>query len=148
MIKTKNTALRLIVYTTLMAGFSIFNACERLETVTVDGFSCQNCFQSKPDWVQFNIEVTINDENPFVPLTIYIGNIEDNIVDWVDTSYISSYWVDVKPDRYYSVKAEYKDGSTIVYAIDGDNIKLKHNTSDCDVPCYYQSGGYTDVRLR
>ena len=123
-------------------------SCERLESVTVEGFSCQNCFQTKPEWVRFNVEVTINEENPFVPLTIYVGNIEDNVVDWVDTTSRTDYWVEVRPDRYYSVKAEYKEGSVTVFAIDGDDVKLKQNTSDCDSPCWYQTGGYTDVRLR
>lgn len=121
--------------------------CERLETVTIDGFDCRTCYQNRPDWVQLNVVTTINEENPFVPITIYIGNVEDGNIDWVDTSYSESYWVDVKPDRYYSVKAEYKDGSSTVYAIDGDKIKQKQNTTDCDVPCYYQAGGYIDVRL-
>lgn len=133
----------------LMISFILFgSSCERLEDITVPDFSCADCFQLRPDWVQLNIAVTINDENPSVPLTIYIGNIEDGNIDWVDTSFTKSYWVDVKPDKYYSVKAEYRDGSSIVYAIDGDKIKLKHNTSDCDQPCYYQSGGYMDARLK
>jgi len=123
-------------------------SCERLENVTIEGFDCFNCYQTRPEWVQLNVSATINSENPWVPLTIYIGNIEDGNIDWIDTTYNSNYWVDVRPDKYYSVKAEYKDGSTTVYTIDGDKIKLKHNTNDCDEPCYYQSGGYIDVRLR
>jgi len=123
-------------------------SCERLENVTIEAFDCINCYQTRPEWVQLKVSVTINTENPNVPLTIYNGNIEDGNIDWIDTSYSADYWVDVRPDKYYTVKAEYKDGSITVYAIDGDKIKLRHNSSDCDVPCYYQSGGYIDVRLR
>lgn len=123
-------------------------SCERLKDVPVDGFDCSTCYQNQPTWVQLNIVTTINGENPYVPLTIYIGNIEDGNIDWVDTTYNESYWVDVKPDRYYSVKAEYKDGTNKVFAIDGDDVKLKQNTNNCEVPCYYQSGGYMDVRLK
>jgi hypothetical protein len=126
-----------------MAGLS----CERLDGIIIDGFDCSNCYQEKPEFVQLNVFVTLDSENPFVPLTIYVGDVEDNNIDWEDTTYNKSYWVDVIPGRYYSVKAEYKDGSKKIFAIDGDDVKLKENTTDCDVPCYYQVGGYVDVRL-
>lgn len=139
---------KLFKYGLILLSFLLLNSCERLENINTPGFSCSECFQQRPEWVQLNIAVTINDENPFVPITIYVGNVEDNIVDWVDTTYNTDYWVDVKPDRDYSVKAEYKDGSKTIFAIDGDNVKLKYTDTNCDEPCYYQVGGYMDVRLR
>ncbi len=126
----------------------LWSSCERLENVSIEGFDCYDCYQTKPEWVELNVTLTVNSANPYVPLTIYIGDFEDNNIDWVDTAYGSKYWLDVRPDRYYSVKAEYKDGGTTVYVIDGDKVKLRKNTTDCDEPCFYQSGGYIDVRLR
>ena len=140
--------IRLFAGMMLTAAALLPSSCERLENVSVEGFSCSNCFQDKPEWVRLNVTLTVNGENPYVPLTIYIGDFEDNNIDWVDTAYSTSYWVEVRPDRYYSVKAEYKDGSKRVFAIDGDKVKLRQNTTNCDVPCYYQVGGYVDVRLR
>ncbi|MCB2220338.1 MAG: hypothetical protein KQI35_08090 [Bacteroidetes bacterium] len=122
-------------------------SCERYEPASA-GVDCLECYQQKPEWVQLNAKVTINSENPFVPLTIYKGDFENGVVDWIDTTWKEDYWVDVKPDEYYSVKAKYKDGTKTIYAIDGDNVKLKLSRNDCDVECYYQKGGYVDVRLR
>ncbi|HPE57181.1 MAG TPA: hypothetical protein P5514_05570 [Bacteroidales bacterium] len=133
----------LIVLTIILA----ITSCERAEPVSA-GVDCTECYQDKPEWVQLTAEVTINAENPYVPLTIYVGDYENGQVDWTDTTWKSEYWVDVKPDRYYSVVAKYKDGSKIIYAVDGDDIKLKRSNSDCDAECYYQKGGYIDVRLR
>jgi hypothetical protein len=144
----KNFLIRFLTGIIILFTSLVPSSCERLENVSIEEFNCFNCYQTKPEWVQLNVTLTLNGQNPSVPLTIYIGDFEDNNIDWVDTAYASSYWVDVKPDRYYSVKAEYKDGSATVYAIDGDKIKLRKNSTDCDAPCYYQVGGYIDVRLR
>jgi hypothetical protein len=122
--------------------------CEREQPSGLGVVDCSKCYQMKPEWVRLNVVLTINRENPFVPLSIYVGNVEDNILDWQDTSYSKDYWVDVKPDRYYSVKAEYKKGTKTIFAIDGDKVKLDLLTADCDQDCYYQRGGNVDVRLK
>ena len=145
---SKSILVRILTGMTLLVAAAVPSSCERLENVTVEGFDCFNCYEVKPQWVQLNVTLTINGENPFVPLTIYVGDFDENNIDWVDTPYSTPYWLDVAPDRYYTVKAKYRDGATTVYAIDGDNIKLRKNNGDCDVPCYYQAGGYVDVRLR
>jgi hypothetical protein len=121
--------------------------CEREQPSGLGVIDCSQCYQVKPEWVRLNVLLTINSENPFVPLSIYVGNVEDNTLDWQDTSYSKDYWVDVKPDRYYSVKAEYKKGTKTIFAIDGDKVKLDLLTADCDQDCYYQRGGNVDVRL-
>ncbi len=126
----------------------MFVSCERYDPVNVGEIDCYNCYNPRPEWVRLNIKVTINNENQKVPLTIYIGNFEDGNVDWIDTTSIADYWVEVHPDQYYSVKAEYKDGNKLIYAIDGDKIKLNYTENSCDEPCYYSTGGYIDVQLK
>ncbi|RLD49982.1 MAG: hypothetical protein DRJ05_20225, partial [Bacteroidetes bacterium] len=54
----------------------IIFACERIENVS-SGVECSECYQEKPEWGVFNATVTINNENRFVPLVIYRGNVED-----------------------------------------------------------------------
>ena len=123
-------------------------ACERNENINIDEFDCSECYQEKPDSVLLNASVTINSNNPYVALIIYKGNVEDGTIDYIDTTYIQDYWLVVKVDEYYSVKAKYVSGTDTIYAIDGDHVKLKHTDSNCDEPCYYKSGGHIDVRLR
>ncbi len=141
---------QLIFYISLLAItlFMLFVSCERYEPLNIGDVDCYECFNPRPEWVKLNVKVTINHENQRVPLTLYIGNFEDGNVDWIDTTSSIDYWVDVHPDQYYSVKAEYKDGSKIIYAIDGDKIKLNYSKESCDEPCYYSTGGYIDVQLK
>lgn len=126
----------------------VMSSCERDEPVNAGDVDCYECYNPRPEWMKLNVKVTINDQNPEVPLTIYIGNVEDGNIDWVDTTNTNSYWVGVHPDQYYSVKAEYKDGSNTIFAIDGDKIQLKYSEDSCEEPCYYAVGGYIDVQLK
>ncbi len=124
------------------------SGCERKEPLNSGTFDCSTCYQNKPDYGPLQIKVTINAQNPSVPLVVYAGNIEDNDTIYIDTTYSSDYSVDVPVDRYYSVMAEYKDNNKIILAVDGDKLKTDKNTKDCDQECYYYKGGYIDVRLR
>jgi hypothetical protein len=131
----------------LIGCFFVIAGCERELPLNRGMVDCSQCYQVKPEWVRLNVVLTINSENPRVPLSIYIGDVEDNVLDWQDTSFSKDYWVEVKPDRYYSVIAEYRKGSKIIFAVDGDRVKLNYTTTDCDQDCFYQSGGHIDVRL-
>lgn len=133
------------VFLLLLALF-VFWSCERIDNAD-PGVVCSDCYQEKPEWGRFNAEVTISNENPFVPLIIYRGNVEDNDVEYVDTSWTTSYWVEVPVNAYYSISAEYKSGGKTIFAIDGDKFKVKYTESGCDKPCYYFQGGFADVRL-
>lgn len=143
--KKEKQARRICLF--LLFALLHITGCERERPSDIGVIDCSQCYQVKPEWVRLNVLLTINSENPFVPLSIYVGNVEDNALDWQDTSYSKNYWVDVKPDRYYSVKAEYKKETKTIFAIDGDKVKLDLLTTDCDQDCYYQRGGNVDVRL-
>lgn len=138
-------SIRLIL--PLLLSFLLVS-CERHETVYTGEFNCTECYQNKPEWAPLNYEVTINDQNPFIILKVYIGNIEDNNLDWIDTAYYQEGYIDVLPNVYHSVSAEYKDGSNTILAIDGDKVSMKYTSEECDVPCYYFRGGFVDLRLR
>ncbi|MEZ5197398.1 MAG: hypothetical protein R2764_13695 [Bacteroidales bacterium] len=112
-------------------------ACEREGAPGFSTVDCSECYQDKPDWGPLNATITINDQNPFVPLVIYRGNIEDNDIEYIDTATSKSYWVDVPVDRYYSISAKYLRGEETIFVIDGDELKTKYTETDCDQPCYY-----------
>jgi hypothetical protein len=140
-------AIRIVWLFTRITVFLSLTFCERQEPS--DGsFDCSKCYQDEPAMGPLTIYITINSENQRVPLVIYRGDIESNVIEYVDTSFQSEYWVDVPVDEYYSVKAEYKDGEKTIYAVDGDKLKLKKNATSCDQECFYFDGGYLDVRLR
>jgi hypothetical protein len=115
---------------------------------SIESFDCSTCYQDKPEWGPLQIIVTINSENTIVYLTIFRGDFEDDDIEYKDSTAFSDYTVDVPVDKYYSVKAEYKVGDKTIYAVDGDKLKVKKNSTSCDQECYYFKGGYIDVRLR
>jgi hypothetical protein len=122
----------------------LLTRCDNID-LTVD---CAECYQNEPEWGDIFVDVTINDENQYVPIIIYRGEFENNDIEYIDTAYESEYIIDVPLNLYYSVKAEYIVGSDTIYAIDGDKIKTKLNTEDCDQECYVIKGGNFDVRLK
>ena len=140
--KTRGSVFVLIFFMVLFTG------CEFYDPSNLSSFDCSTCYQDKPDWGPLQIKVTINSQHPSVPLVIYRGDIESNDVEYIDTAYTSDYTVDVPVDQYYSVTAEYRDGEKTIYAVDGDELKLKKNATDCDEECYYFEGGSIDVILR
>lgn len=133
---------------TIFALMAAFLACERDIPNEWTGFDCEKCYRQKPDSGALNAVLTINGENPFVPLVIYRGNIEDNDIEYIDTSWSDDYWLIVPVDRYYTITAEYKQNGKTVITLDGDKFKLKYSENDCDEPCYYFKGGYYDLRLK
>jgi hypothetical protein len=137
-----------VKWTFLIFIMILLTQCERDEPFDLSSFDCSLCYQDKPEYGPLEILVTINSENHAVPIVVYRGDIENNEIEYIDTAYYWDYVVDVPVDEYYSVTAEYKDGSNTIYSVDVDKLKLQFNTKDCDEDCYYYKGGYIDVRLR
>jgi len=138
-----------LLMTLLVFQLLIFSiSCERDVPSKLAGVDCNDCDNVRPEEGKLLVTLTINDENPYVPLVIYRGNIEDNNIEYVDTSYSTDYWVIVPVDNYYSITAEYKSGDKTIFAVDGDEFKIKYTDTDCSYPCYYFYGGYYDVQLK
>jgi hypothetical protein len=129
----------------IIAGLTFAGACEEYLGPSVD---CSECFWEKPDSAELVIYLTVNDEHPEVPIVLYRGKVEDGEVDWIDTVREETYYLYSAVGQYYSVAAEYRvDGKTIV-AIDGDEMKTKHVSEQCDYECWVVTGGYLKAELR
>jgi hypothetical protein len=129
----------------IIAGLAFAGACEEYLGPTID---CSECFREKPDSSELVIYLTVNDDHPEVPIVVYRGNVEDGQVDWIDTAREETYYLYSAVGQYYSVAAEYRvDGKTIV-AIDGDKMKAKHVSEQCDHECWIVAGGYLKAELR
>ena len=139
---------RLFFILFIIQALIISPACERDVPSKLTSVDCFDCDPVKPSSGKLIVTLTINEENPYVPLIIYKGYIEDNLIEYIDTSYTSDYWLIVPVNNYYSISAEYKSGDKTIFAVDGDDFKLKYTETDCEVPCYYFYGGYYDLQLR
>jgi hypothetical protein len=113
---------------------------------------CYGCKSEKPTSELLTIKVTRNSENPYVLLTIYRGKYDTardtaGYIEIIDTAKSNTYKHLVPVDQYYSVKARYKSGNKIIYAVDG-SIFQAQKQSGCDNQCWQMVGGYLDVTLK
>lgn len=129
---------------TILLTLSLFSCEEKIHFGTVD---CSECYQIKPDSADLVVKVTINDIYQEVPLTFYRGNIEDGVIEYMDTAYWHTYYLWVPANKDFSVKAEYKRGVTTIYAVDGTKIKVRKVPEACDEVCYVVDDEVIDVRL-
>lgn len=118
------------------------------EKIFTGDVNCDECYTDKPDEVDLIIEVTLNGEYPGVPIVVYRGEIEENQVEYVDTVFDNPYYLYVKVDRKYSVKAEYKKEDKTLFAVDASKPRVLKVTDACDAECYVIEDVNLDVRIR
>jgi len=122
-----------------------FLGCETEDVVfTVD---CNDCFGYVPDSADLIIYVTINAENPSVPITVFKGSLEQGEVDWRDTATTSEFYLFSALDEEYTVEATYRSGDRTILAYDGDRMHIYDAGDECGAPCYIVKGGIFDNRL-
>ncbi len=130
---------------TILVLMIIFS-CENIPSAL--NVNCEECYRNKPDSADLVIQLTIDKENPFVPVVFYKGNVESNNIEWVDT-FISETATLYSPiGQYYSIEAKYltEKGDTII-AIDGGKLKTTLVRDVCDSDCWIITGGKLDIRL-
>ncbi len=130
--KKKITISNIILLLLIISAVK-FSSCETEDlNFYID---CDYCLDAIPEWDTLRVSVTINDENPFVPLEFYIGDYDGGIVDWIDTARSEEFWLVSEVDVNYSVKATYHMGDKIIVAVDSDKIKGVDGEGDCYAPC-------------
>ncbi len=144
--------MKKIIYTTpiILLALTVvslkFTGCEQED---LDFYiDCDYCMEFVPDSAELIVTVTINDENPFVPLTFYSGDYEDGNIDFIDTTWTEERLLYSAVGVEYSVKATYKQGDETIVAIDGDKLRVVDGSDDCASTCYYIRGGTMDLRLK
>jgi len=140
----KGISLFLTVLLTIMA-ILIISCDENFDFLEID---CSECYGTRPEDGELIINVTINDENPEVPIAIYRDRIESGRIRIKDTISEKTVYIEVPLNHYYSIKAEYKVGNDSVFAIDGEKIKTQRVTDQCDTICWVIKGGRYDLRLK
>ncbi len=131
----------LIIFVSLIIALS----CEKSRSFSVN---CNECYTVRPDSADLIIYVTINSENPWVPLKLYRGDVEENQVDWIDTVYSKEYKLFSAVSQDYSVSVTYHDGTRKIIAVDGGKMVTSLVTDVCDADCWIIKGGILDVRLK
>ena len=147
----KKLHTRLLAAALLVLVSGKFTACEPEDWML--SIDCADCYGYAPDSANLIIKFTINAENDSVPLTFYLGDYEDGVIDWQDTATSKSddedeeFYLYSKMNSSYTVRATYHSGDQIIEAFDADEMTLYNANSECGSPCYIVKGGIFDVRL-
>ena len=122
-----------------------FTACEPEDWML--SIDCADCYGYAPDSADLIIKLTINAENDSVPLTFYLGDYEDGVIDWQDTATSEEFYLYSKMNSSDTVRATYNSGNKFIEAYDADDMELYNAAEECGSPCYIVKGGIFDVRL-
>jgi hypothetical protein len=122
-----------------------FTACEPEDWML--SIDCGDCYGYAPDSADLVIKLTINAENDSVPLTFYLGDYEEAVIDWQDTATSEEFYLYSKINSSYTVRATYRSGDKLIEAFDADDMELYNANEECGSPCYIVKGGFFDVSL-
>jgi hypothetical protein len=135
------------IVTIMVVLIIAFHSCNPEEWKTPD---CSECFVDEPTEAEINIKVSISNANPFVPVNIYLGRIEEEILVRSDTIRTRN-WTTVLPvGQYYTVTATYRYRANWewITAIDGNHVRTSRERTACDRPCWFVRGNNFNVELR
>ena len=100
--------------------------------------NCQistSCYTEKIDSGDVTIKISYQAGQPGVPVILYEGYVEDNVVLWSDTLYQSEITFYLPVDKRFAAEAYYFTSNQTIIALDG--AKLKSRTEDeCGTNCY------------
>jgi hypothetical protein len=140
----KRLFIKIVMALLLVLVSGKFTSCETEDWILeVD---CADCYGYKPDSANLIVYLSIDAENDSIPLTFYLGNYEEGVIDWQDTATTEDYYLYSKIGSDYTVRATYRSGSRVIEAFDADHMKLYDANSQCGSPCYIVKGGIFDLR--
>ncbi len=134
--KQMKSKIYFFAFTLILSSLILLAGCG--EDCSDGNYRPYDCLEREPANGILKIEVTLDGLNPIVPIEVYYGDYENNLLYFADTldSFAYEYWV---PNGDYSVKAKYNarinNRTVTVYSIDGGNISPS-STNYCDGDCY------------
>ena len=132
----------------IAAGLLLLAACSDSDSEDVcESPDYSNCNTTKPSEGILNVRVTINDDNCCVPVTVYVGDMEDHFIYLKDTVYSDWWSAEVPVGYFYTVTAQYRKGTEYVIAVDGDDVKASKNNY-CDSTCWSVKQGSVNLKLK
>jgi hypothetical protein len=143
----KKLTIYFFAYSIVLTVLLLITGCD--SDCSDGNYKPYDCLEREPSEGILRIEATLDGLNPVVPIEVYYGDYENNLLYFVDTldTFAYEYWV---PNGDYSVKAKYNariDNRLVtVYSIDGGNISYS-STNYCDGDCYSEGRLVLNAKL-
>lgn len=116
----------------ISTGIIVFTSCNKTDP------NCQistSCNTEKIDSGDVTINISYQVGQPGVPVILYDGYAEDNVILWSDTLYQSNITFYLPVGKRFAAEAYYVTSNQTIIALDGN--KLKDNTNEeCNTTCY------------
>lgn len=105
-------------------------------------------FKEKPKSQYLHSKITINEENQTVPVTVYIGPMEENNVRYDKnlSKYVKELWLET--DTYYTIVARYKLNGKTYRVVNGITLSVAKSCETCSKPYYYVEQKVIDLRFK
>jgi hypothetical protein len=111
--------------------------------------SCSDCKEEDP--VEVLIEAKIDPyelTNHSCEISIFEGNLEDNILISKYTSDTSPVIIKVHINKKYTIMAEYYRYGTFYTAFDSATPRVRYEKDLCEKPCYLVYDNKVDLRIK
>lgn len=110
---------------------------------------CPDCVQDEPSKTELELKLNLSDYGFLSTLiTVYEGNIEDNVIYDTFQSNDETTRVTVSLNKKYTVTATYFIPDNSYVAVDSATPKVRYEKSQCDNPCYFVYDRILDLRLK
>ena len=134
----------------LLVGISVLFALGLIVSCYEDDeelpWAPEDCQHVEPEFGFLDGRVTINSENGRVPVTIYQGYFEDNVVVAWDVITTEHFEFELAVDERYAATALYCSGQDTIMVLDGCRI-VASNVEYRDDYCWEVNDGEVDLRL-
>lgn len=107
-----------------------------------------DCLEIKPDSAFFTIKVSINQQNPLVPLSILEGRYDKQKLILQDTLNSETTKIYLKVEKYYTFVATYYYNNKTIRAIRGKRIHLYHEIDELGDTCWKIPETLVNLTLR
>ncbi|CAG5082652.1 hypothetical protein [Parvicella tangerina] len=135
--------LRVSITILILALFTVIS-CSKYSSNT-DCVPSSDCYPFPWDSGYVYVDVSYPGSGPGIPVILYEGYAEDEVIIWADTVFTDEliFWVPTR--TRYAVEAYYNYGGQTIVALDGKKLN-EESYDDCGETCYEESSIRLDVK--
>jgi len=110
--------------------------------------NCQDCVQDEPVFVEIEIKLDIQDFGLPVTIDVYLGNIENGVIDSSFVAGGNRTTIELRINKQYTFTALYSTPEGSYTVIDSALPRVSYNKDQCDDPCFYVYDKVVNLRLK
>lgn len=133
--------LKQFLITAIFVVMVLFFSCEEVTII-----NCTDCYTDEPD--ETYLEISLDVIAPGVIVTIYTGNLEDNLVFATYKTFAKTSYYKVLLNKSYTVTAEYVISGVSYIAVNNVKPRVTFSEEQCTNPCYYVYDKSVKLKLK